>query len=78
MRGAISVEMFATDLAQEQAARGVPFRAAYREAKRRLDAIENPDAAASLVQRVSPGACGDLQLERIRERLVAECERGGL
>jgi argininosuccinate lyase len=72
MRKAISVEMFATDLALEQAARGVPFRAAYLEAKRTLDAVQAPDAAASLAQRVSPGACGNLLLDRIRQRLEQE------
>jgi argininosuccinate lyase len=69
MREAISLEMFATDLALENAARGVPFRTAYLEAKSRLDAIEAPDAAASLAQRLSPGGCGNLLLDRIGERL---------
>jgi argininosuccinate lyase len=69
MRRAISVEMFATDLALERSARGVPFRKAYLEAKGALDAVEAPDAAASLAQRVSPGGCGDLQLAGLRERL---------
>jgi len=75
MREAISVDMFATDLALERAARGVPFRTAYLEAKRQLDAIESPDVAASLAQRVSPGACGNLLLERIRERLEQQISR---
>jgi argininosuccinate lyase len=75
MREAISVEMFATDLALEQAARGVPFRTAYLAAKRELDAVETPDAAASLAQRVSPGACGNLLLDRIRERLEQQISR---
>jgi len=69
MQAAISVEMFATDRALEQAAHGVPFRAAYLEAKQSLESTDRPDAAASLAQRVSPGACGELLLERIRERL---------
>ena len=69
MREAISPEMFATDLALEKAARGVPFRTAYLEAKSQLDTGEAPDAAASLAQRVSPGGCGNLLLERIRLRL---------
>ena len=69
MREAISPEMFATDLALEKAARGVPFRTAYLEAKSQLDTGEAPDAAASLAQRVSPGACGNLLLERLRLRL---------
>jgi argininosuccinate lyase len=75
MREAISVEMFATDLALEQAARGVPFRTAYLAAKRELDAVEAPDASASLAQRVSPGACGNLLLDTIRERLEQQISR---
>ena len=69
MREAISADMFATDVALERAAQGVPFRAAYTEAKRELDDLGELDPAASLAQRVSPGACGDLLLDRIRERL---------
>jgi len=69
MREAISLEMFATDLALENAARGVPFRTAYLEAKSRLDTIEAPDVAVSLAQRLSPGGCGNLLLDRIGERL---------
>ena len=75
MREAISLEMFATDLALEKAASGVPFRTAYLEAKSQLDAIETPDAAASLAQRVSPGGCGNLLLDRIRERLEQQVSR---
>jgi len=69
MSESISIEMFATDAALAQAARGVPFRAAYLDAKKSLDASGKADAAASLAQRVSPGGCGDLQLDRIRQRL---------
>jgi argininosuccinate lyase len=72
MRQAISADMFATDVALEQAARGVPFRAAYLEAKEKLHGLVDPDPAASLAQRRSPGACGDLLLERIRQRLEQE------
>ena len=69
MSESISIEMFATDAALAQAAQGVPFRAAYLDAKKSLDASGKADAAASLAQRVSPGGCGDLQLDRIRQRL---------
>ena len=72
MRAAISDDMYATDIALEQAAAGVPFREAYLAAKKKLDELEAPDAAASLAQRVSPGACADLRLEQIRERLELE------
>ncbi len=75
MREAISVEMFATDLALEKAAGGVPFRTAYLEAKSQLDAVDTPDAAASLAQRVSPGGCGNLLLDRIRQRLEQQTLR---
>ncbi len=72
MRAAISTEMFATDIALEQAAKGVPFRTAYLDAKKKRDQLESPDIAASLAQRVSPGACGDLRLDRLRHRLEKE------
>ena len=75
MSEAISVEMYTTDLALEKAASGVPFRTAYQEAKSQLDAVDAPDAAASLAQRVSPGGCGNLLLGRIRERLEQQHSR---
>ena len=75
MRQAISADMFATDVALERAARGVPFRTAYADAKKELQDLAEPDPAASLAQRVSPGACGDLLLDRIRQRLQQELER---
>jgi len=72
MKQAISLDMFATDMALANAARGVPFRTAYLDAKKSLDEMDSTDAAASLAQRVSPGACGDLRLDRIRGRLEQE------
>ena len=75
MRQSISPDMFATDIAQAKAAEGVPFRSAYLEAKKTLGEADAVDAAASLAQRVSPGACGDLQLERIGQRLAQEISR---
>lgn len=75
MRAAISNDMYATDIALERAAAGVPFREAYLAAKRALDEIETPDADQSLAQRVSPGGCADLGLARIRARLEQEQAR---
>ena len=75
MRQAISPDMFATDLALEQAARGVPFRTAYRDAKQKLDAGGAADPGASLAQRVSPGGCGNLLLDRIRQVLEGRVEK---
>jgi argininosuccinate lyase len=78
MREAISPDMFATDLALEQAALGVPFRTAYRDAKRQLGADPGTNAATSLAQRVSPGGCANLMLDRIRQRLEQQLQRGGV
>jgi len=69
MAAAITPEMFATDIAVSVAASGVPFREAYRTAKQQLSELPPGDALESLTKRVSPGACGDLQLGRISQRL---------
>ena len=72
MRAAIEPSMYATDLAIEQAAAGVPFREAYRHA---ADAAAQSGVGrtpeASLAARVSPGAAGDLRLDELRARLDA-------
>ncbi len=69
MRAAIEPSMYATDVAIEQAAAGVPFREAYRKA---AETAANADAGrtpeSSLAARVSPGASGDLQLSELRAR----------
>jgi argininosuccinate lyase len=79
MRRAISPEMFATDIALQRAAEGIPFRQAYQAAKERLDDPGTaPDVAASLAARVSPGGCGNLQLDTIRQRLAREAARAGV
>jgi argininosuccinate lyase len=75
MRAAISTDMYATDIALERSAAGVPFREAYLEAKQALDELDAPSAEDSLAQRVSPGGCADLGLERIQARLEQEKAR---
>jgi argininosuccinate lyase len=78
MREAISPDMFATDLALEQAVRGVPFRTAYHDAKQTPGPVQGMDPAASLARRVSPGACADLMLEHIQERLQRQLALAGV
>jgi argininosuccinate lyase len=74
MRAAIEPAMYATDVAIEQAAAGVPFRDAYRAAAEAAAAAgEGRTAERSLAERVSPGAAGDLRLDLLRARL----DRGG-
>ena len=72
MRAAIEPAMYATDVAIEQAAAGVPFRDAYRAA---ADAAAASGAGrtpeASLAARTSPGAGTDLRLDELAARLAA-------
>jgi argininosuccinate lyase len=70
MRAAVEPAMYATDVAIEQAAAGVPFRDAYRaaaEAAASAGAGRTPED--SLAQRVSPGSGLDLRLDELRARL---------
>ncbi|KRE88328.1 argininosuccinate lyase [Frateuria sp. Soil773] len=70
MRAAIEPAMYATDVAIEQAAAGVPFRDAYRAAAEAAGAAgQGRTPEASLAARVSPGAGNDLRLDALRERL---------
>jgi len=70
MREAIEPAMYATDVAIEQAAAGVPFRDAYRAAAAAVQTAgvgRTPEG--SLAARTSPGADGDSRLAVLRERL---------
>ena len=67
MRAAISVDMYATDRALAAATAGVPFRDAYKAAAKGGGEAWSPER--SLAARVSEGACADLGLDRLRERL---------
>ena len=72
MAAAIDAGMYATDVAVEQAAAGVPFRDAYRAAAASVDSAgEGRSPRGSLDARVSPGAAADLRLDALRGRLEA-------
>ena len=72
MRAAIEPAMYATDVAIEQAAAGVPFRDAYRAAAETAAAAgHGRTPEGSLAARVSPGAGHDLRLGELRIRLRA-------
>jgi argininosuccinate lyase len=72
MRAAIEPAMYATDVAIEQAAAGVPFREAYRAAAEAAAASgQGRSPEASLAARTSPGAGNDLRLDELRQRLMA-------
>ena len=70
MRVAIEPAMYATDVAIEQAAAGVPFRDAYRAAaETAASAGQGRTPEGSLAQRTSPGAGHDLRLDELHDRL---------
>ncbi len=70
MRAAIEPAMYATDVAVEQAAAGVPFRDAYRAAAEAADtAGQGRTPEQSLAARTSRGAHADLRLGELRARL---------
>jgi argininosuccinate lyase len=69
MAASISPECYATDRAIDLTAKGMPFREAYREVARSLDAQLPGDPRASLAARTSPGGPGDLRLSEIAARL---------
>ncbi|MGN6226253.1 MAG: argininosuccinate lyase [Dyella sp.] len=72
MRAAIEPAMYATDVAIEQAAAGVPFRDAYRAAaETAASAGEGRSPEGSLAARTSPGAGHQLHLDQLRARLAA-------
>jgi argininosuccinate lyase len=69
MRAALDRSMYATDLAMDLAREGVPFRDAYRQASDPT-CWEEGDPESSLAARVSPGASGHPELNRLRVRLA--------
>ncbi len=72
MRAAIEPAMYATDVAIEQAAAGVPFRDAYRAAaETAASAGEGRTPRQSLDARVSPGGAGRPGVEILAARLKA-------
>lgn len=69
---AIEPSMYATDVAIEQAAAGVPFREAYRRAaETAASAGEGRTPQGSLDARVSPGGAADLRLDELERRWQA-------
>jgi len=69
LKKSISTPMYATDLAIELSASGMPFRDAYQQVVERYQELEQRTPKQSLKERVSPGACADLKLDEMSERL---------
>ena len=71
MRASITPEMLATDLALDMAREGIPFRDAYKTVATEIKGISGEAIAQSLANRVSPGACGQLETGLLESRLKA-------
>lgn len=71
MREAVEPAMLATDYAVDLAKSGVPFRDAYVQAAESIEnlTLDDDAIAASVRARCSPGACGDLMLNAIEQRI---------
>jgi len=69
IRAAMDSGMYATDVAVEAAASGVPFRDAYKAAAAAAEtAGQGRTPESSLTARVSPGAAADLRLDELQAR----------
>ena len=65
---AMSEDMYATDIAVELTASGLPFREAYRIAAAEPERREGRSALSSLEARTSPGGTADPRLGKVEER----------
>jgi len=72
LRHAFPPEIFATDRALDLVSRGTPFRDAYREVGRSLDAVASEDPVEALARRKSTGTPGNLRLDVPRAALERE------
>ena len=70
---AIDTPMYATDLAVELSAQGMPFRQAYQQVVEQYDELESRTPQDSIQQRVSLGACAQLALETLTSRFHSIC-----
>ncbi len=68
-------EVFATDVALELVAGGMPFRDAYREVKEKLGELGDMDPREALAKKTHAGTTGNLGLEVARSAVDAHGER---
>jgi len=73
LQSAIDTPMYATDLAVELSAEGMPFRDAYQQVVERYDELKDRTAEQSISERTSPGGCANLLLESLTQRFELLC-----
>jgi len=76
VKKSLSKGIFATDLAFQAVAEGMPFRDAYRMAAKKMNDIEVSDSIIreSIEKRVSPGSPATLDVEGYRESIESQKE----
>ncbi len=72
LKAAFPPQIFATDRALELVAEGIPFRDAYREVGRMLDALAGRDPVEAIARKSSTGAPGNLRLDVPRAAAARE------
>jgi argininosuccinate lyase len=65
-------ELFAADEALEMAAKGIPFRTAYKEVGLNLDKLKDRDPRKNILSKKHLGAPGNLGLDGLRARAGEE------
>jgi argininosuccinate lyase len=75
---AFTPEIFAADLALDLVAGGMPFREAYGEVGRNLDALKTRDPVGAIESRSSTGTAGNLRLDVARAESSRLAEAIGL
>jgi argininosuccinate lyase len=70
LRAAFTPDIFATDRAFELVAEGMPFRDAYREVGRNLQALAARDPGEAIAKKTSTGSTGNLRLDVPRAALA--------
>jgi argininosuccinate lyase len=68
-------ELYAADEALEMAARGVPFRDAYKQVGLNLDKLADRDPRENILSKTHLGAPGNLGLAALRQRLSENIEQ---
>jgi len=68
-------ELFAADEALEMAARGVPFRDAYKQVGLNLDKLADRDPRQNILSKTHLGAPGNLGLEGLRRHLAQRIDQ---
>ncbi|MEW6357446.1 MAG: argininosuccinate lyase [Planctomycetota bacterium] len=77
LRKSFTPELFAADEAIEMAKKGIPFRNAYREIKKKLKTLKTKDPVANILSKTHLGAPGNLGLDKLKAAISRAMEEVG-